>query len=474
MPETRRRAKIVCTIGPASRSETVLRRLIRAGMDVARLNFSHGTQADHAASASALRRLAAEEGRTVALLQDLQGPKLRVGAIPGPPLMLRRGRPFTLTTRAGIAEPEELSVSYRNLPRDVRPGDTILIDDGLIRLEVERIDGREVFCRIRAGGAVTSHKGVNIPGRKLSTPSLTAKDRADLAFGLELGVDFVALSFVREARDVHALRRLLRRLDADTPVIAKLEKPQAVENLDAILAAADGIMVARGDLGVELPPEDVPVLQKRMIGDARAAGKPVITATQMLESMVDHPRPTRAEASDVANAIFDGTDAVMLSAETASGAYPVESVRMMARIIRTAERSLPGRPTRDGPTCRPSIADAVGSAASKAAHELGARVIGVFTQSGSTAQLVSKYRPEMPIYAFTTSPEVLRRLCLLWGVAPRLETPLPTTDAMIESLIARLRAERKVKAGDHVVITAGTPVGRPGSTNFLKIHRVES
>ncbi len=484
MPRTARRAKIVATLGPASRSEAMLLRLIRAGLDVVRLNFSHGTAAEHAETAKLVRRLAKAEGRTVAILQDLQGPKLRVGEITGT-LALKRGAEVTLTIRAGARRRRQdrvtgshgalvIPITYRPLPRDVKKGDTILLDDGLIQLRVVRTTATDVVCRVIEGGPLTSHKGINIPGRKLSTPALTPKDHRDLAAGVKMGVDYVALSFVREAADVEALKRALRRHKADIPVIAKLEKPQAVENLDAIIEHADGIMVARGDLGVELPPEDVPILQKRMILAARRAGKPVITATQMLESMIQHPRPTRAEASDVANAIFDGTDAVMLSAETAIGAYPEEAVRMMARIIEHAEgsaayRALPS-PVTAGTS--PLVPEAVAEAAGSAARELGAAAIAVFTQTGSTARVVAKFRPLTPVYAFTPSEIVRQRLALVWGIRPRCVEMLPGTDEMIEAVVRGLLGEGAVKRGDLIVITAGTPVQRPGSTNFLKVHRV--
>jgi pyruvate kinase len=502
MPESHRRAKIVCTIGPATRDEVTLRALIRAGMDVARLNFSHGDAEEHEAVADRVRVLAAEEGRTVAVMQDLQGPKIRIGGLDAEPLRLRAGGAFTLTARSGVRGPDAVSVTYRKLPAEVRKGDEILLDDGLIRLEVLSVSGRDVRCRVLEGGELRSHKGMNVPGRKLAIPALTAKDRRDLGCGIEWEVDYVAISFVREAADLEAARRFMRRRGAAIPIIAKLEKPQAVENLDAILAAADGIMVARGDLGVELPPERVPVLQKRMIRLARAAGKPVITATQMLESMVEHSRPTRAEASDVANAVFDGTDAVMLSAETAVGKYPVKAVRMMGRIIEAAEgsrsfragpvgglrgeaaggavmgtvasgRSASESGARPGSAAAADVPDAIADAAYRAARDLGAAAIAVFTESGGTARVVSKYRPMTPIYAFSPVESVRRRLALLWGVRPRAVEELPGTDDMVERVAAVLVREGAARKGDLIVVTAGTPVGRPGSTNFLKVHRVE-
>jgi pyruvate kinase len=476
MPESRRRAKIVCTIGPASSSEPVLLAMTKAGMDVARLNFSHGTHDEHAATLRAVRRVSEKSGRELAVLQDLQGPKLRIGRVPGGSFEMRRGEELLLAAGKPPDHPRAVAVSHKELPGELEAGDLLLLDDGLIQLRVTGITGGTIHTEVEQGGTVRSKKGLNIPGRRLGLPALTAKDRRDLRFGIELGVDLVALSFVRDADDVAVIKRVIRTAGADVPVIAKLEKLQAVENLEAILEAADGIMVARGDLGVELPPERVPVLQKGMILAARLAGKPVITATQMLESMVGNTRPTRAEASDVANAIFDGTDAVMLSAETATGDHPVETVAMMARIISSAESSRSYRlavrhHAETGE--RPSVADSIGSAAAGAARDLGARVIAVFTSSGSTARLVSKYRPEAPVYAFSPDPEIVRRLRLVWGVYPRRVRRLPSTDAMVEEVVKQLLGEKCVRRGDLIVFTAGTPVGRPGSTNFLKIHRVE-
>jgi pyruvate kinase len=476
MPEVSRRAKIICTLGPATASVSVIRKLIRAGMDVARVNFSHGDREFHSQVIRNTRQVAKKEGLPVGILQDLQGPKVRTGPIPDPGILLPRQGRFVLTTRKGVHHEDGVSVSHRGLPGDVSRGDRILLDDGLLELEVERIRGTEVTCRVLVGGLLTSHKGINIPGRKLSVPALTAKDRRDLAFGIEKEVDFVALSFVRGVEDLSGLRRALDRGGSRAQLIAKLEKPQAVENLESIVLASDGIMVARGDLGVEMPPEQVPLLQKRMIRLARRHGKPVITATQMLESMIHNPRPTRAEASDVANAVLDGTDAVMLSGETAVGHYPVDTVRMMDRIVRTTEQSnayrlalARTREERD----TPSVADAIGESAAQAARNLDARMIAVFTTSGSTARLVSRYRPGTRIAAFTPDIRVRRQLSLVWGVEAFHTREFPSTDTMIQALVKGLRQRRAVKRGDLVIITAGTPVGHSGTTNFLKIHRVE-
>lgn len=442
-------------------------------MDVARLNFSHGTHDSHRDLVKIIRRQAGLLGRPIAVLQDLQGPKLRVGNL-SQPILLDPERLFILTTRKGLAGPSGITVSHPTLPQDIKKGESVLLDDGRLQLRVDRIRGKDIHCRVEVGGTLTSNKGINLPDTDLRLPSLTGKDRRDLKFGIELGVDFVALSFVRSAQDVKAAGRVIKKAGADIQVIAKMEKPQAVSHLTSILEAADGIMVARGDLGVETPAEDVPLLQKNMIRTARQMGKPVITATQMLESMIHAPKPTRAEASDVANAVLDGTDAVMLSAETAAGKYPVESVAMMDRIIRSAESSSAFRlAMKRGLGEGMTVADAIGKAADKAARAVQARLITVFTQSGGSANLVSKLRPETPVIAFTPLPGVRRRLNLAWGVEPKEIRLYKSIDAMIDAVSARLKAERTIKRGDLIVFTAGTPVGRRGSTNFMKIHRVE-
>ena len=469
-----RRAKIVCTLGPASGSVTMVRKLIKAGMDVARLNFSHGTYEFHAQMIDIVRSQAEKLGRPVAVLQDLQGPKLRVGEIPEP-LILRAGQDFTLTPERNIAKQTKVTIAAPKLYEDVCKGETILLDDGRIRLKVQRVRGRDIHCKVHVGGLLTSHKGINLPESTLSLPSLTAKDRRDLKFGIKHDIDMVALSFVRTDRDIKAARRILDKADEDIHIIAKMEKPQAVQNLASILSAADAIMVARGDLGVETPAEQVPLLQKRMIRSARQVGKPVITATQMLESMIHSPQPTRAEASDVANAVLDGTDAVMLSAETAAGDYPLESVTIMDRIIRSTETSSAFRLAMKRSRIRQSesVPDAIGIAAEKAAKSVGAKLITVFTQTGGSATLVSKLRPKTQVIAFTPIPRVQRRLNLSWGVEPMDIDLYESIDAMIDAVSARLKRGRKVKRGDIIVFTAGTPVGRRGTTNFMKIHRVE-
>jgi pyruvate kinase len=465
-----RRSKIICTLGPASESTEMIERLMRAGMDVARLNFSHGTQAEHARTIALLRRLSGKLARPIAILADLQGPKIRTGALAGGrPVTLRAGQRFTITTASVPGTSERVSTTYKNLPRDVRRGDRILLSDGLIELRVERSRGADVTCKAVNGGVLGEHKGINLPGVKLRVPALTAKDRDDLAFALAHGANYIAVSFVRRAEDVLAAKAAIARAGKDTPVIAKLEKPEAIENLGAILRAADGVMVARGDLGVEMSPERVPVVQKEIIARARDCRRPVITATQMLESMTQNPRPTRAEASDVANAVFDGSDALMLSAETAAGRYPLESVRMMDRIIREAEASISDFP-RPPHTSGLNVAETTAELICHASEELQMKVLAVFTQSGSTARLVSKYRPKPPIIAFSPDQETRRRLSLFWGVLPWTITRVRNTDELAELTEKRLLEERLVRRGDVVGIVAGTPFGTRGTTNFMKFH----
>jgi len=469
---TIRRAKIVCTLGPASSSPEMVERLLRAGMDVARLNFSHGTHNEHAARIAAVRKASGALERPVAVLADLQGPKIRTGRLEGStPVSLRAGQPFCITTAKTLGNSAGVSTNYTRLPEEVRPGDRILLADGLIELRVLGVQGATVRCEVVNGGELGENKGINLPGVRLKIPALTPKDRTDLAFALEQGVNYVAVSFVRTAADVRAAKSAITRAGKNTPVIAKLEKPEAIDNLDAILAVTDGVMVARGDLGVEMSPEKVPVVQKHIIARARDYRIPVITATQMLESMCVNPRPTRAEASDVANAIFDGTDAVMLSAETASGKYPVESLAMMDRIIREAESSFTEHP-RPRPVAGINVAETISEAICHAAEELRMKVIAVFTESGSTARLVSKYRPRSPIVAFSSNQEVRRRLSLLWGVVPRSIDQVRDIDTLSKIAERRLLEEGFARPGDVVGIVAGVPLGVPGTTNFMKLHTI--
>jgi pyruvate kinase len=468
-----RKAKIVCTIGPASARPEMIERMMRAGMDVVRLNFSHGSHADHAQVVKWVREASGRLEKSIAILADLQGPKIRTGKLAGGrPVMLRAGASLTITARAMEGTAERVSTSYTRLPREVKKGDRILLADGLIELRVRGVCGAEVLTEVVNGGELGEHKGINLPGVKLAVRALTAKDLRDLKFALGLGVNYIALSFVRTAADVRAAQAEVARAGKDTPVIAKLEKPEAIENLEEILKAADGVMVARGDLGVEMSPETVPVVQKRIIALAREHRIPVITATQMLESMTHSPRPTRAEASDVANAIFDGTDAAMLSAETASGKYPLESVEMMNRIIRQAESSTPSVPVRRKSGERLSVAEAVSEAVCHAAGELDMKVIAVFTESGSTARLIAKYRPRPPIVAFSPLQETRRRLALLWGVLPRRIDHVNNIDELAHLAEKRLLEERLVAKGDVVGVVAGTPLGQRGTTNFMKLHLI--
>lgn len=471
-----RRAKIVCTIGPASNSESMIRELLRLGMDVARLNFSHSTHEEHARVIERLRRAAEKEGRTLAILQDLQGPKIRTGRLKfRTPVMLKPGSRLTITPRDVPGTSLLISTSYPRLAQDVAAGARVLLSDGLIELRVKAIHGDDVECEVVNGGMLAEHQGINLPGTEVQVPALTEKDEQDLHFGLKHGVDLVAVSFVRRGEDVLTAKRFISAEGYGTPVIAKLEKPQAIDRLEEILEVADGVMVARGDLGVEVAPEKVPVMQKHIIQRASEWRKPVITATQMLESMIENPRPTRAEASDVANAVFDGSDAVMLSAETASGRYPREAVTMMGRIIAEAE-SDPGVDAlrlRRADSRRLSIAETICESVAHAAHGLEMRAIAVFTETGTTARLISKYRPAAPIYAFTAFPQVANRLNLLWGVCPIVERTARTGDDMVRAAERELLRRHAVAGGDVIGVVAGTQMAS-GSTNFMRLHVVGS
>jgi pyruvate kinase len=475
------RTKIVCTIGPASREPETLRELILAGMDVVRLNFSHGDQASHAENIKRIRAAAAGVGKPVAILADLQGPKLRVGTMGGEGVLLVKDSDVTLTAEAVIGRgPEALPVQNKALPRLVKPGDRILLDDGLLELRALSTSDVAIRCRVVTGGLLESNKGINLPRAPLDIPAITTKDRSDLAFALQQGVDWVALSFVRAADEIMGLKQLIRSLSSTgepVPVVAKIEKPEALGHIEDIIAAADAIMVARGDLGIEIPPEEVPLAQKQIIAKCNQAGVPVITATQMLESMIHHPRPTRAEASDVANAILDGTDAIMLSGETSIGAHPVEAARTMVRIAKEVEKHesevftcpflAPGkRETR-------TVADAVTHAARETAHDLDAAAIITPTASGYTAHLMSRYRPRSPIVAVTPSLVVQRQLMLYWGVTPLLAPRTDNTDEMIAHAVEAARERGLVKVGDTLVITAGSAGTAPGTTNLIKVHVVE-
>ncbi len=469
------RTKIVCTIGPATRSSERLRALMQAGMDVARINFSHGDQETHKETIARLRRVAGEEKRLIGIIADLQGPKLRVGEIEGEPVELRKGETVILTSASPPSGETEIPVPHPELLRDLSPGQTILLDDGNLALRVERHAGvGRLAAQVINGGPLTSHKGINVPGATLTFATLTDKDREDAVFALEQGVDYFALSFVRRAADIQELRHYLKGEGAEAPsVIAKIEKPEALSHLDAILEQADGIMVARGDLGVETPAEEVPFHQKEIIRSCNRLGKPVITATQMLQSMMDHPRPTRAEASDIANAILDGTDAVMLSGETAVGKYPVESTETMARICTNAEAHLPGsRLIECTDDCQAVITEAISSSAVAIANEVDARAIVTATMSGSTARMVARHRPSVPVVAVTPNERTLYRLALVWGVVPVQVGEFKTTDEMVEMMVEAARREGVGAWGDRVVLTAGIPFGQGKKTNMLKIHVV--
>jgi pyruvate kinase len=452
----------------------MIRKLFHAGLDVARLNFSHGTHEEHAATIAVLREESVRLQKPVAILADLQGPKIRTGALAGGgTVTLRTGQRFVITTSRILGDSTRVNTTFRPLPREVKRGDRILLSDGLIQLCVEKTTNHEVICQVENGGVLGENKGINLPGVRLRVPAVTEKDRMDLRFALSQKVDYVAASFVRRAEDVLQAKELVRRAGATTPVIAKLEKPEAIENLDEILRVSDGVMVARGDLGVEMSLERVPVVQKNIIARAREFRRPVITATQMLESMTENPRPTRAEASDVANAIFDGTDAVMLSAETASGKYPVEAVTMMARIIEEAEASIHEFP-RPVPQERLKVAETVAELVCHASRELHMKLIAVFTHSGFTARLVSRYRPLVPIIAFSPEQHTRRRMALLWGVTPRSIVDIKKIDGLATIAEKRLVEERLVRKGDVIGIVAGTPMGIRGTTNFMKFHVIGS
>ena len=465
-----RKAKIVCTVGPASNSEAVLRDLMRLGMDVARLNFSHGTHEEHARVIDRVRKVAGREGRTICILQDLQGPKIRTGRLKyRTPVALKTGAHVTITPRDIAGTASLLSTTFKTLAQEVGPGSRILLADGLIELRVRALHGDDVECEVVNGGLLGEHKGINLPGTVVRVPALTEKDEKDIEFGIKHGVDMIAASFVRTADDVRMAKRLVAQHNSDAWVIAKLEKPQAIEQLEEILDVADGVMVARGDLGVEVPPEKVPTIQKHVIRRAAEWRKPVITATQMLESMVENPRPTRAEASDVANAVFDGSDAVMLSAETASGKYPREAVMIMDRIIHEAETHVEDSILRRRHKRTLSISETICESVAHAAQDLDMRAIAVSTETGTTARLISKYRPRCPTYALASRPTVCARLNLMWGVHPVLCEIDREAEDMVANAEAMLRKREAVQQGDVIAVVAGTR-STSGSTNFMRLH----
>lgn len=469
------RAKIVCTIGPATQSLEMIEKMIEAGMDVARLNFSHGTHEAHAQVICNIRQAIKNTGYPVAILQDLQGPKIRVGKFESGPVELVNGAKFTITSRDIPGNVNIVSTTYKNLPKDVVPGDTLLLDDGLIYLKVLNTDGTDVVCEVVNGGILKDNKGINLPGVKVSAPALTEKDTEDLMFGLEQDVDYVALSFVRTLDDIYHMKKLIAQKGKNTPVIAKIEKPEALEHIDDIIQAADGVMVARGDLGVEMKTEEVPSIQKRLIKLCNQYGKPVITATQMLESMIHNPRPTRAEASDVANAILDGTDAVMLSAETASGKFPIEAISIMNRIIHLIEQEMPVDYTKRRRSGNATLPTPEGIAISSCtlAEIVDAEAIVCITMSGASAKVVAKYRPHKPILALTHSDKIRNQINLVWGIQglaiPELKS---TIDESIEEIKNVLLTSGFVKKGSKIVITAGLPFSLRGQTNSVRVEEI--
>lgn len=472
LKELSRRTKIVCTVGPASQDEAVLADLIRGGMDVARLNFAHGTHEEHAVIIERIRAIAKQLGRPVAILQDLPGSKVRLGTFEGGAAIVRTGDTFTITAEPVEGTAWQASTTYPGLVHHVRVGDLLLADDGLIELRVIEKDEVRIHCEVVTGGILRSHKGITPPCGRIQADALTEKDLQDLRFGIAGGVDYVGTSFVTKADDIVKVKQFLEAEGADIPIIAKLEKPEAINHLQEILRVAGGIMVARGDLGLEMRLEDVPVLQKEIMREARRFRVPVIVATQMLESMVEHPRPTRAEASDVANAIFDGTDAVMLSAETATGAYPVQAVEIMARIAARAEQALlPLQGIRSGDNDW-TFPEVISEVTVRAADLLKARAIVAFTQTGRTARLISQERPDIPILALTPLEESVRRMALYWGVVPMLIERKESTLETVQAMEGLLRQEGWVKTGDVVAIVSGTPMWEPGTVNALKLHRI--
>ena len=466
-----RRAKIVCTLGPASSSPDQVSALVAAGLDVARLNMSHGSHDTHLAAYHAVRAACDASGRSVGVLVDLQGPKIRLGRFASGPVTLVAGQEFTITGEDVPGDASEASTSYPELAGDVRPGTQVLVDDGRIVLEVTGVQGPRVRTRVVVGGRVSDHKGINLPGVRVSAPALTSKDAEDLRWALRLRADMIALSFVQGPEDAEPARKIMDELGAYLPLIAKIEKPQAVAALPEVVAAFDGIMVARGDLGVEFPLEQVPLVQKRAIGLTRAAAKPVIVATQMLESMVSAPRPTRAEASDVANAVLDGADALMLSAETSVGAYPVDAVATMARIIVAAEDDRPVSAATPAGTPE-TIGCAIARAAGEVGAAVGAKALVAFTMTGETARRLARYRSPIPLLAFTTETSTRSQLALTWRAETFIVPAVAHTDDMVRQVEAALLDIGRCEKGDVVVVVAGSPPGTPGRTNALRVHRI--
>ncbi len=465
-----RRTKIVCTLGPATATEDRIRELVESGMDVARLNFSHGEHSDHAENYKKVRQAADHLGRAVGILADLQGPKIRLGRFLEGRTVWATGEEVRITVDDVDGTHDRVSTTYKELAQDAKAGDRLLVDDGKVGLTVTRVDGNDVVCRVTEGGPVSNNKGVSLPGMDVSVPALSEKDIEDLEFALKLGVDFIALSFVRSPSDVELVHDVMDRVGRRVPVIGKLEKPEAIDNLEAVVLAFDAVMVARGDLGVELPLEQVPIVQKRAIQMARENAKPVIVATQMLESMIENSRPTRAEASDVANAVLDGADAVMLSGETSVGKYPIETVRTMARIVHAVEtESTRVPPLTHVPRTKRGV---ISYAARDIGERLNAKALVAFTQSGDTVRRLARLHTPLPLLAFTPLPEVRSQLALTWGTETFIVPTVDSTDAMIHQVDVALLSMDRYQKGDLVVIVAGSPPGTVGSTNLIHVHRI--
>ncbi len=466
-----RKTKIICTIGPASESEENLRKLMKAGMNVARFNFSHGSHEEHKVKFARVLKVSGELGVSVATLLDTKGPEIRLRDFAAGKVELKAGQDFILTTEEILGDETKASITYKNLKEDVKEGSRILIDDGKIEMEVKRIEGEEIICKILNGGMVSNHKGINVPGVELTMPYISDVDRADIMFGVQMGFDFIAASFVRNKEDVLAIREILDENKSPIKIISKIESLQGIQNLEEILSVSDGIMVARGDMGVELPMEEVPIIQKKMIKMAVAAGKHVITATQMLESMIHNPRPTRAEANDVANAIYDGTTAIMLSGESAAGKYPVEAVETMARIAERTENAIDydSRMLRSTPRNLDDVTTAISYATCTTSMRLSAQAIITVTMSGFTAGMVSRYKPKCQIVACSVNPRVCRQMALMWGVTPILMSKEETTKELFDEAIYLAKKHGLVENGDTVVLTAGMPLGVSGKTNMIQV-----
>ncbi|RDY25098.1 pyruvate kinase, partial [Romboutsia weinsteinii] len=472
MLKNTKKTKIVCTLGPASDTEEVLTQLVENGLNVCRFNFSHGSHEEHKGRLDMAKKVREKLGKPVALLLDTKGPEIRTGQFADPEVLLEEGQKFTITMKDVVGTKEMCTVSYKGLSEDVVAGDSILIDDGLVGLRVQEVNGDDIVCLVENSGIVKNHKGVNVPGVKINLPAITPKDISDIEFGISQGIDFIAASFVRKASDVLAIREILENNNAtDIHIISKIENQEGVDNLDEILKVSDGIMVARGDLGVEIPTEEMPIVQKMMIKKCNELAKPVITATQMLDSMMRNPRPTRAEVTDVANAIYDGTDAIMLSGETAAGKYPVESVKMMATIAKRTEETLDyDALLKANASNNSTVTDAISHATCSTAIDLNASAVVTSTSSGHTARMVSKFRPNAPIVAATSEDKIMRQLALSWGVYPVKSSNAITTDEVIENSIEAAKAANYINNGELVVVTAGVPVGVSGTTNLIKVH----